>query len=62
MDVLLPECRHLYPGLKFANRIKHLRQAFTLSEDAASYLQEILKFLGTLALIMTTALIMLMAG
>ena len=62
MDVSLPECPYLNPGLKFAARMKQLSQAFAIPEDARTYILEIAKFLGTLALIMTTALIMLMAG
>ena len=62
MDVSLPECPYLYPGLKFTARLKQLSQALAIPEDAMTYLLEIVKFLGTLALIMVTALIMLMAG
>ena len=62
MDVSLPECQYLHPGLKFTARMKQLSQALAIPEDAGTYLLEILKFLGTLALIMATALIMLMAG
>ena len=62
MNVSLPECPYLHPDLKFADRVKQLSQALTLPEDAATFLLEILKFLGTLALIMVTALILLMAG
>jgi len=39
-----------------------LRRAWAAPEDAVAICREILKFLGTLALIMVTALIMLMAG
>lgn len=42
--------------------MKQLSQALAIPEDAMTGLLEILKFLGTLALILTTALIMLMAG
>ena len=62
MDVSLPECPYLNPGLKFTDRMKQLSQALVIPEDAMTGLLEILKFLGTLALIMATALIMLMAG
>ena len=62
VDVSLPECQCLYPGLKFTARMKQWSQALAIPEDAVTCLQEILKFLGTLALIMVTALIMLMAG
>ncbi|MDO9530817.1 MAG: hypothetical protein Q7O12_01630 [Deltaproteobacteria bacterium] len=62
MNVSLPECPYLQPDLKFTARMKQLSQAMALPEDAATYLLEILKFLGTLGLILVTALIMLMAG
>ena len=62
MDVSLPECPYLHPGLKFAARMKQLSQALAIPEDAVTGLLEIVKFLGTLALILVTALIMLMAG
>ena len=62
MDVLLPECRYLQPDLKLAARLKQLSQSLAIPEDAGTCLLEILKFLGTLGLIVTTALIMLMAG
>jgi len=42
--------------------MKQLSQALAIPEDATTGLLEILKFLGTLALIMATALIMLMVG
>jgi hypothetical protein len=62
VDVSLPECPYLQPELKFAARMKQLSQAFAIPEDAGTCLLEILKFLGTLGLILVTALIMLMAG
>ena len=62
MNVSLPECQYLHPGLKFTARMKQLRQVLAIPEDAGTVLLEILKFLGTLALILATALIMLMAG
>jgi len=62
VDASLPECPYLQPDLKFAARIQQLSQALAIPEDAAPYLLEILKFLGTLGLILVTALIMLMAG
>jgi hypothetical protein len=62
VDVSLPECQCLYPGLKFMARLKQLSQALAIPEDAAIFFLETVKFLGTLALIMVTALIMLMAG
>ena len=59
MDAILPKYHYLHglPEIK-----AHLRQALAAPEDAMTFLLEILKFLGTLALIMVTALIMLMAG
>jgi hypothetical protein len=62
VDVSLPECQCLYPGLKFTARMKQWTQALAFPEDAMTGLLEILKFFGTLALILATALIMLMAG
>jgi hypothetical protein len=62
VDVSLPECPYLHPGLKLTARMKQLSQAFVIPDDAMTYLLEILKYLGTLALIMATALILLMAG
>ena len=62
MDVFLPECPYLLPGLKLPARIKQLNPALAIPADAMPVLLEILKFLGTLGLIATTALIMLMAG
>jgi hypothetical protein len=62
VNVSLPECPCLYPGLKFTARMKQWSQALAIPEDGMTYLLEILKFLGTLALIMVTAVIMLMVG
>lgn len=62
MDVFLPECPYLNPGLKLTVRMKQMSQALTIPADVMPVLLEILKFLGTVALILTTALIMLMAG
>ena len=62
VDVSLPECPYLHPGLKIAARMKQLSLALAIPEDAGTVLLEIVKFLGTLALIMATSLIMLMAG
>jgi hypothetical protein len=58
----LPECPCLPLSLKFAARLKPWRQALALPEDAGPVLGEIVKFLGTLALILVTGLMMLMAG
>ena len=62
MDLSLPKCPCLQPDLKFAARMKQFSQALAIPEDAGTYLLETLKFLGTLGLILVTALIMLMAG
>jgi hypothetical protein len=62
VDASLPEYPYLQPGLKFVARMKQLSQALAIPEDAVTGLLEILKFLGTLGLILVTALIMLMAG
>jgi hypothetical protein len=62
VDVSLSECPCLNPGLKFTARLKQLSQVLAIPEDAGTGLLEIVKFLGTLGLIMATALIMLMAG
>jgi hypothetical protein len=62
MDVFLPECRYLPPGLKFTARIKPWSKALAIPEDGMTYLLEIMKFLGTVAMIAITGLILLLAG
>ena len=62
MNVSLPECPYINPGLKFTALMKEWSQTLALPADAKTGLIEILKFLGTLALILVTAVIMLMAG
>ena len=62
MDLSLPECPYLHPSLKVTALMKQASQALALPADATTYLLEILKFLGTLGLIVVTALIMLMVG
>jgi hypothetical protein len=62
VDLSLSEYPYLHPGLKVAARLRQLSQTLDLPEDSLIYLREILKFLGTLGLILATALIMLMAG
>jgi hypothetical protein len=62
VNVSIPECSYQHPGLKFSAPLKQWRQALSIPADAAPFLLEIVKFLGTLALILATALIMLMAG
>ena len=52
-----------YPDLQALPEVwAHVRQAYATSEDAVTTVLEVLKFLGILALIMATALIMLMLG
>jgi hypothetical protein len=62
VDVSIPECPYLHPGLKLPALLKQWCQALAIPDDAGTFLLEIVKFLGTLALILATALIMLMAG
>jgi hypothetical protein len=62
VDILLPECQCLHPGPQFAAPSKPWRRSLAIPADARLFALEILKFLGTLALIMATALILLMAG
>ncbi len=62
MDVFLPAYQELHPGPKFTARLKHWSQTLALPEDATTYLLEVVKFLGIVALIIVGALIMLMAG
>lgn len=62
MDVFLPVYQELQPGLKLTSRLKYWTQTLALPEDAATYLLEIVNFLGIVALIIVGALIMLMAG
>jgi hypothetical protein len=62
VDLSLSEYPCLHPGLKVTARLRQLSQTLDLPEDSLTYLLEILKFLGTLGLILVTALIMLMAG
>ncbi len=62
MDVFLPEYQCLYSGPKFTARMKELKKALALPEEAATYLLEILKFGATVALIVLTAVILMMAG
>jgi hypothetical protein len=62
VNVSIPECPCLHPGFKLATFMKQWRQTLAVPADAPAFLLEIAKFLGTLALILATALIMLMAG
>ena len=62
MDVFLPEYQYLQADPKFAARVRQWRQTQALPEEAGPFLLEILKFLGTLALITVIGLIMLLAG
>jgi hypothetical protein len=62
MDAYLSEYQCLPPGLKFTARIKQWREALVIPEEAPTLLLEISKFLATGALILATAVILLMAG
>ncbi len=62
MDVFLPACQYLHPGAKFTARIQQWSQALAIPEDARTFCLEILKFLGTVALIMVSGLILLMVS
>jgi hypothetical protein len=62
VDVFLPEYRYLQAGPKFTARMKQLSWALAIPAEARTILLEVLKLLGTLALIVVTALILLMAG
>jgi hypothetical protein len=62
VDVSIPECPCLHPGLKLSAIMKQWRQTLVIPAGAAPFLLEIVKFLGTLGLILVTGLIMLMAG
>jgi hypothetical protein len=62
VDVFLPEYQYLDPGLKLTARMKQWSHSLAIPAEASTFLLEILKFLGTLGLILASALIMLMAG
>jgi hypothetical protein len=62
MDVFLPECQYLHSGPKLTTRLKQVRQALALPEDARTYLVEITKFLATGALILATGVLLLLLG
>lgn len=62
MDVFLPVYQELHPGPKFPARLKQWSQTLALPEDAAPFLLEVAKFLGTVALFLVSGLILLMAG
>ena len=62
MDIFLPAYQELHPGLKFTARIKQWSRVLIIPEDATPFLLEILKFLGIVALIGVSGLILLMAG
>ncbi len=62
MDVFVPECQYLAPGPKLTVRMKQIRKALALPEDASIYLLEISKFLATGALILATGVLLLMMG
>jgi hypothetical protein len=62
VDVLLPECRYLHLEPKFTARRQQWWKTLAFPEDVANYLLEIAKFLGTLALITVTGVLLLMLG
>jgi len=62
MDVFLPVYQELHSGPKFAARIRQWSQALIIPEDAAPLLLEVAKFLGTVALLLVSALILLMVS
>jgi hypothetical protein len=62
VDAILPEYQHLQHGLKCMARMKQWRQALVLPEDTATYLMEITKFLATMALIISTGVLLLLVG
>jgi hypothetical protein len=62
MDVFLPAYQELHPGPKVAARLKQWSQTLALPEDATPFILEVAKFLGIVALILVSALILLMAG
>jgi hypothetical protein len=62
MDVILPAYQELHPCPKITARLKQWSQTLAIPEDATTFLLEILKFLGIVALILVGALILLMAG
>jgi hypothetical protein len=62
MDVFLPAYQELHPGPKLTARLKQWSQTLAIPEDATTFLLEILKFLGIVALILVSTLILLMAG
>jgi hypothetical protein len=62
MDAYLPAYQELHPGLKFTARLKQWSQTLAIPADATTFLLEILKFLGILALFLVSALILLMMG
>jgi len=62
MDAYLSDYQCLPPGLKFTARIKQWCEALVIPEEAPTLLLEISKFLATMALIVVTAAILLMAG
>jgi hypothetical protein len=59
MDTILPEYQCLPSRLE---SLAHLRKALAVPEDARTCLREILKFLGTVALLVATGVILLMVG
>jgi hypothetical protein len=62
MDVILPAYQELHLGPRITVRLKQWSQTLAIPEDATTFLLEILKFLGIVALVLVGALILLMAG
>ncbi len=61
MNLFSPEYQYLHRP-KFAARIKQWGKALAIPDDTMTVLEEILKFLATVALIMETGLILLLLG
>lgn len=59
MDTILLECQCRPSRLEF---MAPIRKALAAPADAITFLREILRFLGTVALIMVTGVILLMLG
>jgi hypothetical protein len=62
MDVFIPQYQYLPGSGKFVARLKQWSQTAALPADAGTFCLEVAKFLGTVALILASALILLMAG
>jgi hypothetical protein len=62
MDVFVPQYQFLPGGGRFVARLKQWSQTPAISAEAGTFCLEVAKFLGTVALILASALILLMAG